>query len=376
MAENILNTLGNKKMKKLKKKKYKTPKLIKYGSVREFTQLLTGHMGVDGGVGAATNTSVVCIAVAPFIEEHRVLLGDHRLQALYKKAIFEVVKPGDVVLDLGTGSGLHAFFACQAGASRVYAIESQGVIQLAKEAAKANGFSEKIQFIYGHSRSINLPEKVDVIISNTGYIGLVRDIPDAKERFLKKGGTIIPHSLINTFVPVEMDSFYKEKVESWSENHYGFDFSAFKPFALNRPHGDLGTDENFMANPVDLSPLNFLEPLRLNYKWDAEYRIKRDGVITGLKGWYSFMLSDNVVLTTKPPLTLSPSLWQQHILPLKTPLEVKKGDILKVNFAVYLKGSVSDLIWQWTVTNKDSETTQTSFDAIPLSKELLAKLAH
>src|SRR4051812_5096237 len=91
-------------------KKYEKPQLIKYGTVREFTHLLTGMTGLDGGTGIS-NRTMTCISPAPFVEEHRNLLGDERLQGLYRKAIFEAVKPGDVVLDLGTGSGLHAFFA-------------------------------------------------------------------------------------------------------------------------------------------------------------------------------------------------------------------------------------------------------------------------
>jgi predicted RNA methylase len=42
----------------------------------------------------------------------------------YQQTIFETVKNGYVVVvDLGTGTGIFAFFACQAGAKRVYAIE-------------------------------------------------------------------------------------------------------------------------------------------------------------------------------------------------------------------------------------------------------------
>ncbi len=162
-----------------RKKKFRDPKLVEYGSVREFTHAITGTMGTDGGTGAASST-MACIAPIPVVEEHRLFLGDAEMQRLYREAIFSAVKPGDVVLDLGTGSGIHAFFACQAGASKVYAIEAEGIIEAAQDAARANGFADRIEFLYGLSHELKLPEKVDVIISNVGYLGAIFSLPDAK----------------------------------------------------------------------------------------------------------------------------------------------------------------------------------------------------
>ncbi len=44
------------------------------------------------------------------------MLDDQIRMAAYKNAIQEVVKPGMVVLDLGTGTGILGLWALQAGA--------------------------------------------------------------------------------------------------------------------------------------------------------------------------------------------------------------------------------------------------------------------
>jgi len=94
-------------------------------------------------------------------EKHRILLQDQGTQNLYRRAIRESVKPGDTVLDLGTGTGIHAFFASQAGAGKVFAIEVDDVIHLARKLARHNGYSEKIHFLQGLSSEIKLPRKVN-----------------------------------------------------------------------------------------------------------------------------------------------------------------------------------------------------------------------
>ncbi len=50
------------------------------------------------------------------VQQHCLLASDKLGQSRYRQAIFQTVKAGDLVLDLGTGTGIHALFSCQAGA--------------------------------------------------------------------------------------------------------------------------------------------------------------------------------------------------------------------------------------------------------------------
>src|SRR5258708_20713975 len=93
---------------------------------------------------------------------HLGLLNDvDRMQA-YRQAILKTVRPGDTVLDIGTGTGIMALFSCQAGAKRVYAVDKSDIISVAREMAHANKLDDRIVFIKEEIRKIRLEEKVDV----------------------------------------------------------------------------------------------------------------------------------------------------------------------------------------------------------------------
>ena len=84
-------------------------------------------------------------------------------------------------------------FACRAGAKRVYSIEEGGICLVAREVASANGFSDRIQFIKGHSRHVDLGERANVVIAdqigNFGFnSGLIQYYRKGSTVFLKARG--------------------------------------------------------------------------------------------------------------------------------------------------------------------------------------------
>jgi SAM-dependent methyltransferase len=87
--------------------------------------------------------------------------GTYRHAFLSNKIDFN----GKTVLDVGTGTGILAFFAVQAGARKVYAVEASESAVMARLLIEANRFSDKIEVIQSKLEDVTLPEKVDIIIS-------------------------------------------------------------------------------------------------------------------------------------------------------------------------------------------------------------------
>jgi predicted RNA methylase len=135
-----------------------------------------------------------------FPSVHADMLFDEYRVSTYKRAIDSTIRKGDVVVDVGAGTGLLSFLSLQAGAAKVHAIERSPSINWAMLLAEKNGFADRIVFHYSDARNMDIGEKADVIVSELiGHLafeeGMAETIFDAKKRFLKLNGALIPASV-------------------------------------------------------------------------------------------------------------------------------------------------------------------------------------
>ncbi|MEM1369228.1 MAG: 50S ribosomal protein L11 methyltransferase, partial [Cyanobacteria bacterium P01_H01_bin.15] len=139
---------------------------------------------------------------------HRKMLNDKTRTGQYLAAIRSIVTAADTVVDLGSGTGVLAIAAAQAGAKRVYAIESSSIVGVAHQAVHANQVAERVSIIQGWSVKVDLPEPAQVLVTETigdplseGILPLVLD---ARKRWLSPDARIIPARLAVHVEPVTL----------------------------------------------------------------------------------------------------------------------------------------------------------------------------
>src|SRR5215213_1403607 len=158
------------------------------------------------------------------------MLADAARMDAYAAALRRTIRPDSVVMDLGCGPGVFALLACKLCARRVYAVEPNNVVGLAREAAAANGFADQIEFFEKLSTEIKLPESATIIVSDLrGVLPFfqqhIPSIIDARKRLLARGGVLIPRRDVVWAAVVEAPEQYDELVNPW-QNQFELDLSA------------------------------------------------------------------------------------------------------------------------------------------------------
>lgn len=122
---------------------------------------------------------------------------------------------GKVILDVGAGSGILSFFAVQAGANRVYAIEASNMANFAQQLVRANQTDDQISVVPGKIEEIELPQMVDVIISEPmGYMLYNERMLETylhARKWLKPGGKMFPSEGDLHIAPFTDEALYMEQ---------------------------------------------------------------------------------------------------------------------------------------------------------------------
>ncbi len=281
------------------------------------------------------------------LDEHRHYLSDAVKTSAFRRAVAEVVSPGAVVCDLASGTSILGLFACEAGAARVYSVEMTGMVEVARAIAAANGFADRLIPILGSSTEVQLPERVDAIICDqVGHFGveagLIQFGVDARQRFLKPGGIMLPSRVDLHVAPVEAPE-QSARVEFWTGRPAGFDLSPVRQWASNTGYpttldADALLGPSAKAGAFDMTTVT-VAPLKLS----ARLAIERPGTLHGIGGWFRAQLSPSVSLSNGPgPGRLDR---QNVFFPIDRPLAVLPGDLVDVGMHVI----PADTIVTWSV---------------------------
>ncbi|HYO91254.1 MAG TPA: class I SAM-dependent methyltransferase, partial [Pyrinomonadaceae bacterium] len=189
---------------------------------------------------------------------HRSMLRDRVRCEAFRQALIKSVQPNYVVLDVGAGTGILSLLAVQAGARRVYAVERTSIVNLTRQLIAANGAQQQVQVIHGDMESIELPEQVDLIVSEWlgGYgvdEGFLPAVLSARERWLKPGGLMLPERVTAWIAPV-YDSVLEQDMNFWRSKPYGVDLSLIAEATSNELFWERHhvTKETLLASPQQM----------------------------------------------------------------------------------------------------------------------------
>lgn len=265
----------------------------------------------------------------------------------YVAAIEAAVQPGSVVVDLGSGPGFFALIACRAGARRVYAIDLGETVQFGRHFARANGFTDRIEFLQGDSRHIHLPEPADVIISDIRgalpfYGHSILALEDARQRFLREGGTLIPQRDTLYAAIVESKESY-DKIQSPWQSSVRLDLSAALPYVLNTIHSAHFTSEQLVAEPQAWCVVDYLGSPSTQAAATLHFQAKRSGTAYGVALWFDTKLFKNIGFSCAPggPKTI----YGHTFLPWLEPVTLSARQEIQVDLHADLVGG--DYIWRW-----------------------------
>jgi predicted RNA methylase len=145
------------------------------------------------------------------------LLDNERVQA-FQKAIQKVVTPNSVVVDAGTGTGILALLAAQAGAKKVYAVELiPELAEIAKKNIKINNFDHIIEVVNDDITVFKTPEPVDIVTMEMMDTGLIQEYQGPAILSLKKNGVISNDTIL---LPDKVSC--NAQLVEYDFNFYGF----------------------------------------------------------------------------------------------------------------------------------------------------------
>ena len=215
------------------------------------------------------------------IDEHLTYLLDSKRTAAFRNAIARRLTRGLTVVDLGCGTGILGLLCLQAGAGKVYAIDSSPMISVAREVFSRAGFKDNVTLFHAHAASVELPGRADVVISDQiGFFGfdagIVQDHADAARRFLVPGGSLIPARLRMWIGGVESAETYAS-VERWANAPAGL--SWLRVYAANTRRAARLPEEAIVTSRAHLGDLFLDQPNQGLITWNAELRMARSGVL-------------------------------------------------------------------------------------------------
>jgi protein arginine N-methyltransferase 1 len=258
--------------------------------------------------------------------------------------------------------------AVKLGAREVFLYEAAEVAGVAAKVLNANG-ARNCHLIPCHSTEMVDPPRVDVVVSETlGNYALeehiIETLADAKKRFLKPGGVLIPRR-VEQFVAPVVSGRVQAEFDAWDMT--GFDLSVAKAMSLNNIYvRTFGAKELLEAKAWDAIELGV--DSRSARKGEATWKLKAATTLYGFATWWSAELAPGIALSTAPEAPRTH--WEQLYLPLLQPIVAKAGETIAVNLRSRTSAEAGTHV-AWVAVHRDAKGREVARQSLNLDKGFL-----
>src|SRR5450755_3478202 len=217
----------------------------------------------------------------------------------------------------------------------VYAVERTSIAVLAEQLAAANGVAEIVKVIHGEVMDIELPEPVDVIVSEwLGGFGIDEGMlaPGiaARDRWLKPGGVMIPHT-VTAWTALVHDRYLADTIEFLRDTPFGLKLEVLVEKTVNEIIYS-GTFRHLAADDTRSEPRQLwttradripLEQAQASHQAEILLAVHHHGAANALALWFSAELAPGIVLSVGPGDP--PTHWGMTTAPLRSPVTLAPG---------------------------------------------------
>ncbi len=305
------------------------------------------------------------------LHDYDAMLADPERTQAYLAAIAAAVRPGDVVVEIGTGAGFFAVAAARAGARRVYAIECSDVADVARELVADNGYADIVEVLHGDALTLSLPERGDVLIEDLRGV-----LPTFSHRFAIIADARARHLVPHARLTVLRDTLWAAPCQtlasdaSLGEMPYGISRRA-----VARRIRDvwwrvrLGASDQ-LAAPRELARIDLETVSTPNVAGDVQWTIEHRGLMEGIAVWFDAEMAGGAAISNAPAAPRA--LYGQALFPLTTALPVSPGDRVHVAWRALLVGET--YVYSWDTTHESAvDGRATAFRQSSLAELLPAR---
>ncbi|XP_026764373.2 protein arginine N-methyltransferase 9-like [Galleria mellonella] len=283
---------------------------------------------------------------------HFRMLNDKTRNDAYRDAIHATAVPfRDCILDIGTGTGLLAMYACECSPRTITACDGSAVMTSLAEVITQENYRQEIIIINKMSTSMNYHDvggRRTLVVTEMFDAGLfgehvLQTLAHAHECLMSNSAKVIPNKAEFFIAPVKCD-YLNRRYQLCSTTksilnipHYTVHILTFdETYDCEDVH--LYRDIKYMAEPLSLLKVNFNDyqdvytTLNRNDPYTLQFKVKEDGEINAVIGWFNLYLTDNITITTDPRSDKRANAWQQAVFFDNIPKTVTQGELVDFHF--------------------------------------------